>query len=82
MATKDPLIGREARINIDATTLKGGKPHPQAGMQGTITGKTEVDTRNGWVTKAAVNQELEMEMEQAGMKIPMKMNSFIELNTK
>ena len=23
MATKDPLIGREARINIDATTLKG-----------------------------------------------------------
>lgn len=40
MATKDPLIGREARINIDATTLKGGKPHPQAGMQGTITGKT------------------------------------------
>ncbi len=40
MATKDPLIGREARVNIDATTLKGGKPHPQAGMQGTITGKT------------------------------------------
>lgn len=40
MATKDPLIGREARINIDATTLKGGKPHPQAGLQATITGKT------------------------------------------
>lgn len=39
MANKDALIGREARINIDATTLKGGKPHPQAGMQGTITGK-------------------------------------------
>ncbi len=39
MATKDPLIGREARVNDDATTLRG-KPHPQAGMQGLITGKT------------------------------------------
>lgn len=40
MATKDPLIGREARVNDDATTLKGGKTHPQAGMQGRIVGKT------------------------------------------
>lgn len=40
MATKDPIIGREARVNDDATTLKGGKPHPQAGMQGRIIGKT------------------------------------------
>ncbi|PIF29389.1 ParB/RepB/Spo0J family partition protein [Acidovorax sp. 56] len=40
MATKDPLIGRKARINDDATTLKGGKPHPQAGMEGEIIGKT------------------------------------------
>ena len=40
MATKDPLIGREARVNDDATTLKGGKAHPQAGMQGRIVGKT------------------------------------------
>ena len=40
MATKDPLIGRTARINDDATALKGGKPHPQAGQQGEIVGKT------------------------------------------
>ena len=40
MATKDTLIGRKARINDDATTLKGGKPHPQAGMEGEIIGKT------------------------------------------
>jgi ParB/RepB/Spo0J family partition protein len=40
MATKDPLIGRKARINEDATTLKGGKPHPQAGQEGEIIGKT------------------------------------------
>lgn len=40
MATKDTLMGRKARINDDATTLKGGKPHPQAGMEGEIIGKT------------------------------------------
>lgn len=39
MATKDPLIGRPVRINADATTLKG-KPHPNAGMEGTVAGKT------------------------------------------
>ena len=38
MATKDPLIGLKARINEDATTLKGGKPHPQAGQEGEIIG--------------------------------------------
>lgn len=40
MATKDPIIGREARINEDATTLRGGKPHPQAGMSGRVVSKT------------------------------------------
>ena len=39
MATKDPLIGREARVKQDATTLKGA-PHPNAGMRAQIIGKT------------------------------------------
>ncbi|MCE1194084.1 MAG: ParB/RepB/Spo0J family partition protein [Acidovorax sp.] len=39
MATKDPLIGREARVKQDATTLKGA-PHPHAGMRAQIIGKT------------------------------------------
>ncbi len=39
MTTKDPLIGCAVTIKPDATTLKG-RPHPQAGQYGTITGKT------------------------------------------
>lgn len=39
MATKDPLIGRTVRVLPDATTLKG-LPHPQAGQQGTVEGRT------------------------------------------
>lgn len=39
MATKDPLIGRTVRVLPDATTLKG-QPHPKAGQQGTVQGRT------------------------------------------
>jgi ParB/RepB/Spo0J family partition protein len=39
MATKDPLIGRLVRVNSDATTLKG-RPHPNAGEEGTVQDKT------------------------------------------
>ena len=39
MSKKDPLIGRQVRINDDASTLTG-KPLPEAGKVGTITGKT------------------------------------------
>lgn len=37
--TKDPLIGRTVRVLADASTLKG-QPHPQAGQQGTVEGRT------------------------------------------
>ncbi|CAN7165858.1 ParB/RepB/Spo0J family partition protein [Acidovorax sp. LjRoot118] len=36
---KDPLIGRTALISRDATTTKG-KPHPHAGAEGLIEGRT------------------------------------------
>lgn len=37
---KDPLIGRTAVINEDATTLKGGRPHPQRGQRAEIIART------------------------------------------
>lgn len=36
---QDPLIGRQVRVLADATTLKG-RPHPHAGQQGTVQGRT------------------------------------------
>lgn len=39
MARTDPLINREVIVSQDAT-VKGGRPHPQAGHHGTITAKT------------------------------------------
>lgn len=39
MATKDPLLERLVTINDDATTGKG-RPHPQAGLQAKVIGKT------------------------------------------
>lgn len=39
MATKDPLLDRLVTINDDVTTGKG-RPHPQAGLQAKVIGKT------------------------------------------
>jgi hypothetical protein len=45
-------------------------------------GRSQVDTQTGWVLSSTLNQVIEMEMEQEGTKIPMKMNSVIEMNSK
>ena len=39
MTRQDPLIGRQVVVLEDATTLRG-KPHPQAGQQGTVQART------------------------------------------
>lgn len=80
--TLDELKGNTAKISFNGTIKGSQLMGEKANIDGSITGKTEVDTRTGWVSKASVNQQLEMEMEQGGMQIPMKMNSFIEMTTK
>jgi hypothetical protein len=63
---------------IEGTEIRGQK----AVLAGSMTGSSKVDVRSGWVMTSTISQSIEMEMEQEGMKIPMKMNSVIEMNTK
>lgn len=80
--TLDAIKGKTATIsysgNITGTQVMGEK----ANVSGSISGKFQVETATGWVQSASVNQTLEMEMEQDGMKIPMKINSFMEITSK
>ncbi len=78
----EEIKGKYATISfngiISGTQIMGEK----AVISGTISGKSEVELETGWVNTASVNQKLEMEMEQQGMKLPMQMSSFIEISTK
>ncbi|MDP3463261.1 MAG: DUF6263 family protein [Bacteroidales bacterium] len=78
----DEMKGKNAQISfegvITGTEMRGQK----ASIQGTMSGKTQVELATGWVISSSINQEMEMEMEQEGMKMPMKLSSFIEMNSK
>ncbi len=78
----ESVSGKKAKISftgvISGTKMMGEK----AIVSGTISGNSEVNLQNGWLLSSSVNQKLEMEMEQEGMQIPMKVNSFVELTTK
>ena len=80
--TLDEIKGKTAVISFNGTISGSQIMGEKAVISGTISGTSEVDIKTGWLLNAAVNQKLEMEMEQQGMRIPMQMSSFIEINTK
>ncbi len=80
--TLDEIKGKTAVISFNGTITGSQIMGEKAVISGTISGTSEVDIKTGWLLNAAVNQKLEMEMEQQGMSIPMQMSSFIEINTK
>lgn len=80
--TLEEIKGKTAVISFIGTITGSQIMGEKAVISGTISGTSEVDLKTGWLLNAAVNQKLEMEMEQQGMRIPMQMSSFIEINTK
>lgn len=80
--TLDEIKGKTAVISFNGTISGSQIMGEKAVISGTISGTSEVDIKTGWLLNAAVNQKLEMEMEQQGMSIPMQMSSFIEIKTK
>ncbi len=78
----ESISGRKANISFNGTISGTNMMGEKAIVSGTITGKSEVNLQTGWVLSSSVNQKLEMEMEQQGTRIPMQLNSFIELKTK
>lgn len=80
--TLDEVKGKTAIISYSGTITGTQVMGESANVSGTISGKFQVETATGWVQSASVNQNLEMEMEQEGMKIPMKVSSFMEITTK
>jgi len=78
----DEFKGKTAIISFDGTVAGTEMHGTPAKLSGTITGKATIDGKTGWLISSTSMQTLEMEMEQQGQKMPMKMTSYTELSTK
>lgn len=63
---------------IKGTNLKGNATK----IEGTMSGKSLVNSTNGWIISSSINQNLNAETEQQGMTIPMKISSYIDITSK
>ncbi len=59
-----------------------GPANPDDKIKGKQTGITKVNLKNGWSTESKINQEIEIEIEQSGLTIPMKIKSEISITSK
>lgn len=77
----DEIRGKTANISFIGTITGTQIMGETADINGTITGKTQINVATGWIISASINQNMEMEMEQQGVKVPMQMSSFIEITS-
>ena len=82
----EPLKTSDMKYHLKYTVLKIGKKETTLGvegkitansiddeevnMKGTQTGEMIVDTQTGWLIKSTIDQELTLDIEQAGQKFP------------
>lgn len=74
-----------AEIEVDGKVSDGNIPegdNSKGSVSGTQKGTTWVDLKTGWTKESKLNQDMTMEIEQMGMKMPMKLKGTITLKTK
>jgi len=74
-----------AEVELDGT-IGSNEIAGESGTTGKITGTQKgtsyIDLKTGWVKETKMNQDLNMEIDQMGMKMPMKVKGTITLTTK
>jgi hypothetical protein len=71
-----------AYISFDGTMKGSQMKGASAKIDGTMTGKSQINIETGWIISSTIIQSLNAEMEQQGMTIPMKISSTIEVTSK
>ncbi len=64
------VSGKEATLGLDGKISANKFNDEDLKMDGTMTGEMIVDVKTGWLIKSTMDQEIEMEIEQNGMKFP------------
>lgn len=74
--------GNVANISYTGTITGTEIMGASAKVNGTLSGTLEVNLATGWVIKAGINQTIEMEVEENGMKMPMTLTVFTDITSK
>lgn len=64
------LSGKQVTLGIEGTITANKLNDADLKMNGTMKGEMIVDVKTGWLIESTVDQELELDIEQNGMKFP------------
>jgi hypothetical protein len=64
------VSGKQATIKIDGTITANTVADADLRLNGTQKGEIIVDTKTGWFIESTIDQEIELDIEQNGMKYP------------
>ena len=76
------ISGKTATIAIDAKISANNLQDADVRIDGTQKGEIKVDIKTGWVIESKIDQELELDIEQNGMKFPATVSGSIITTSK
>jgi len=68
------VSGKEATLGVSGVITANTMEDMEMKMDGTMKGEMVVDVKTGWLIKSTMDQEIEMDIEQNGMKFPATIN--------
>jgi hypothetical protein len=72
---------KTALINVESIVSANTMENAELKMEGTITGEMTVNPKNGWTTSSDLDMEMELEIEQGGMKFPATISGTISMES-
>ena len=64
------ISGKQATIGLSGTIKANNMDGDELRLDGTISGEMIVSTQTGWLVKSVIDQEIELDIDQNGQKIP------------
>jgi len=72
------VTGKQATIGVDGIISANKLNDAELKMEGTMKGEMIVDVKTGWLIESNMDQEIEMDIEQAGQKMPATISGTIK----
>jgi len=72
------VTGKQATIGVDGIISANKMNDAELKMNGTMKGEMIVDVKTGWLIESNMDQEIEMDIEQAGQKMPATISGTIK----
>ena len=75
------VSGKHAILGINGTITSNEVNGQEMRLDGTMKGEMTIDTKTGWLVKSTIDQEMEIDIEQNGVKFPATISGTIVTNS-